>query len=186
MSQWHVRRGNAATPWTNTKDSCWNETRSYQDGVFWYITRSYERLCWELEQNKNKFLFWPPRPHIFRITRGYLLHSLIFPHSLRIFRDFGTQIMNTAVFAEIFIFQKWVLFAIWAHSCWFYSLCLPIGHCGRNTHFRRICFSVPNFNFKYICFCFWVVFWTVVAVQRPSRRVHRRRLFFLPTCRYRA
>ena len=22
-------------------------------------------------------------------------------------------------------------------------------HCGRDTHFRRICFSVPNFNFKY-------------------------------------
>ena len=23
-------------------------------------------------------------------------------------------------------------------------------HCIRNTHFRPICFSVPNFNFKYI------------------------------------
>ena len=23
-------------------------------------------------------------------------------------------------------------------------------HCGRNTHLRQICFSVPNFNFKYI------------------------------------
>ena len=33
------------------------------------------------------------------------------------------------------------------------------------------------------CFCFWVVFWTVVAVQRPSPRLHRRRLFFLPTYR---
>ena len=29
-------------------------------------------------------------------------------------------------------------------------------------------------------FCFWVVFWTVVAVQRPSRRLHRRGLFFYP------
>ena len=27
---------------------------------------------------------------------------------------------------------------------------------------------------------FWVVFWTVVAVQWPSRRLHRRRLFFYP------
>ena len=50
---------------------------------------------------------------IFRIARGYLLHSLIFPHSLRIFKDFWTQITNTAVFAKIFIFQKWVLFPIW-------------------------------------------------------------------------
>ena len=31
-----------------------------------------------------------------------------------------------------------------------------------------------SFNF----FVFWVVFWTVVAVQRPSRWLHRRRLFF--------
>ena len=30
------------------------------------------------------------------------------------------------------------------------------------------------------CFCFWVVFWTDLAVQRPSRRLHRRRLFFYP------
>ena len=27
---------------------------------------------------------------------------------------------------------------------------LPLTHCGRNTHFRRIYFAVPNFNFKYI------------------------------------
>ena len=32
--------------------------------------------------------------------------------------------------------------------------------------------------FFVFCFCFWVVFWTVVAVQRPSRRLHRRRRFF--------
>ena len=113
MSQWHARRGNAATPWTNTNNSCWNETRSYQDDAFWYITRSYEQSCWELEQNKNKFIFWPPRPLIFRMTRGYLLHCLIFPHSLHIFKDFGTQITNTAVFTKIFIFYKWVLFPIW-------------------------------------------------------------------------
>ena len=43
---------------------------------------------------------------ILRIVRGYLLQSLIFPHSLRIYKDFGMQIMNTAVFAKIFIFQK--------------------------------------------------------------------------------
>ena len=37
---------------------------------------------------------------------------------------------------------------------------------------------------SYICFCFvfcfWVVFWTVVAVQQPSRRLHRMRLFIYP------
>ena len=49
----------------------------------------------------------------FRITLGYLLHSLIFPHSLCIFKDFGMQIRNTSVLAKIFIFQKWVLFPIW-------------------------------------------------------------------------
>ena len=27
---------------------------------------------------------------------------------------------------------------------------LPVDHCGRNTHFRQICFAVPNFNFIYI------------------------------------
>ena len=26
---------------------------------------------------------------------------------------------------------------------------IPV-HCGRNTHFRQICFAVPNFNFIYI------------------------------------
>ena len=56
----------------------------------------------------------PPRPRIFRIVSGLLLHSLIFPHSLCIFKDFRTQITNTAVFAKIFIFQKWVLFPICA------------------------------------------------------------------------
>ena len=29
-----------------------------------------------------------------------------------------------------------------------------------------------------VLFCFWVVFWIVVAVQRPSRRLHHMRLFF--------
>ena len=77
-----------------------------QDDVFWYITKSYEQTCWELEQNKNKFFFWPPHPRIFRIACGYLLHSLILPHSLHIFKDFGMQIMNTPVFVKIFIFQK--------------------------------------------------------------------------------
>ena len=93
VSQWRARHGNIATPWTNTKDSCWNKIRSCQDDAFWYLTRSNERSCWELEQNKNKFLFWPLRPRIFRITCRYLLHSLIFLHSLRIFKDFGMQIM---------------------------------------------------------------------------------------------
>ena len=54
----------------------------------------------------------------FSIMRGYLLHPLIFPHSLRIFKDFGMQITNTAVFAKIFIFQKWVLFPIWFYTSW--------------------------------------------------------------------
>ena len=35
-------------------------------------------------------------------------------------------------------------------------------------------------------FGFWVVFWTVVAVQGPSWRLHRRRLIFLSTYGYRA
>ena len=60
MSQLRVRRGNAATPWTNMNFSCWNEARSCQDDAFWFITRGYERSCWELEQNKNEFLLWPP------------------------------------------------------------------------------------------------------------------------------
>ena len=112
-----------ATPWTNTNDSCRNETRSCQDDAFWYITRTYERSCWELEQNKNEFLFSPPHPRIFRITYEYLLHSLIFPHSLRILKDFGTQITNTAVFAKIYIFQKWVLFPIWFVNIFVDLLC---------------------------------------------------------------
>ena len=52
------------------------------------------------------FVYLPPRPCIFRIARGYLLHSLIFAHSLRIFKDFVMQIMNTAVFVKIFIFSE--------------------------------------------------------------------------------
>ena len=32
----------------------------------------------------------------------------------------------------------------------------------------------------FVLFCFWVIFWTVVAVQRPNRRLHLRRLFFYP------
>ena len=92
MSQWP---GDVATPWTNTNDSCWNETRSCQNDAFLYITRSYKRSCWELEQNNKEFLYWPPCPRIFRIASGYLLQSLIFPHSLRTFKDFGMQITNT-------------------------------------------------------------------------------------------
>ena len=34
--------------------------------------------------------------------------------------------------------------------------------------------------FLFVCFCFWVVIWTGVTVQRPSRRLHSRRLFFYP------
>ena len=68
--------------------------------------------------NWNKFLIWPPRPRIFRIACGYLLHSLIFHHSLCTFKDFGTQITDPAVFTKIFFFQKWVLFPIWMQeSC---------------------------------------------------------------------
>ena len=52
-----ARCGNAGTPWMNMNDSCYNETRSCQDDTFWYITRSYEQFCYELEQNKNEFLF---------------------------------------------------------------------------------------------------------------------------------
>ena len=76
------------------------------------------------KQNKDEFLFWLPRLRIFRITRGYLLHSLIFPHSLRIFKDFGTQITNTAVFVKIFIFQKWILFPIWWSGI-LHNVCMP-------------------------------------------------------------
>ena len=85
MSQWRARRGNTATPSTNTNNSCWNKTRPCQGDAFWYITRSYERSCWELEQNNIEFLFWPPHPRIFRIKHWYLLHSLIFPHSMRLY-----------------------------------------------------------------------------------------------------
>ena len=34
-----------------------------------------------------------------------------------------------------------------------------------------------KWKMAWVYFCFGVVFWTVVAVQRPSRRVHRMRLF---------
>ena len=67
-----------------------SEVNTFSYLAFWYITRSYERSCWELEQNKNKFLFWPLHSHIFWTAHGYLLHYLIFPHSLHIFKDFGT------------------------------------------------------------------------------------------------
>ena len=33
---------------------------------------------------------------------------------------------------------------------------------------------------KGFSFSFWVVFWTIVAVQWPSHRLHHRRLFFYP------
>ena len=77
------------------------------------MTRSYERSCWELEQNKNEFLFWPPHRRISRIARRYLLHSLIFPHSLHRIKDFGKQITNSTVSTEIYIFLKRVLFPPW-------------------------------------------------------------------------
>ena len=91
----------------------WFMLERYQDDAFWYITRSYERSCRALEQNKNKFYFWPLHSRIFRIAHGYLLHFLIFPHPLRMFKDFGMHITNTGVFAKIFIVQKWVLIPIW-------------------------------------------------------------------------
>ena len=42
----------------------------------------------------------------------------------------------------------------------------------KNTHISK-----NSIKFTY----FWVVFWTVMAVQRPSQRLHRIRLFFPPT-----
>ena len=46
-------------------------------------------------------------------VRGYLFHSLIFPHSLYRIKDFGIQLTNSAVVAEICIFLKLVLFPTW-------------------------------------------------------------------------
>ena len=43
--------------------------------------------------------------------------------------------------------------------------------------------SCPNLSLTQFLFCFWVVFWTVVAVQRPSQRLHSTRLFFYPLTR---
>ena len=145
------------------KDSCWNETRSCQDEAFQYVT-SYERSCWELEQNKNKFLFWPLRPRIFRIARGYLLYSLIFPYSLRIFKDFGMQITNTAVFSKIFIFQKWVLFPIWAAG--------ENSGYGKNLFLLVFTFCVKKFTDRYLQ---WVHTWLLIvptAIQIMPAGIH--------------
>ena len=46
-------------------------------------------------------------------ARGYLFQSLILPHSLHRIKDFGIQLTNSALFAEIYIFLKWVLFPTW-------------------------------------------------------------------------
>ena len=35
----------------------------------------------------------------------------------------------------------------------------------------------PSWLVLYLFVCFWIVFWTVAAVQRPSRRLHRSWLF---------
>ena len=56
----------------------------------------------------------------------------------------------------------------------------------KHTHFGSYLLYGDNTLCVWGSFGFWVVFWIVVAVQRPSRRLHRRRLFFLPTYRYRA
>ena len=131
-----------------------------QDDAFWYITRSYERSCWELEKNKNELPFWPPRSCIFRIACRYLLHSLIFPHSLCVFKDFGMQIMSAAVFTKIFIFQKWVLFCIWD----------PVSIQNFRTEFsmgslsRHYCRSLP---------CYW---WSLQR-HRQSLWCHRQSLW---------
>ena len=137
------RRGNAATPWTNTE--IWTihvgmEQDDCQDDAFWLITRSYERSCWELEQNKNKLLFWPLRRRILRIACGYLLHSSIFLYSLCRIKDFGIQI-NSTISTEKHIFLKWVLFPIWPSvTVWHLfeyvhspiNLCVVLNECNLN------------------------------------------------------
>ena len=55
-AQWRTRCCNTATPWTN--DSCWNETRSFQDDAFWYITGSYEQSWLGIVTKQDWIPFW--------------------------------------------------------------------------------------------------------------------------------
>ena len=76
VSQWH-QTWQCSNTMNEYKRFMLERNKIMSRYAFWYITRSYERSCWELEQNKNEFLFWPQRPRIFRIAQGYLLHSLM-------------------------------------------------------------------------------------------------------------
>ena len=110
MSQWHARCSNAATPWMNTFDSCWNETR-------WCILVHNEKL-WTIvlgigtKQQEIPFL---ATTSTYILNRAWIFITFFNISSFTsvIFKDFGMQITNTTVFAKIFIFQKWALFPIW-------------------------------------------------------------------------
>ena len=58
----------------------------------------------------------------------------------------------------------------------------PVAHCADNRLSLGLSWTTYNFRsclFVFYLFCFSVVFWTVVAVQRPSRWLLRR-MFFHP------
>ena len=50
---------------------------------------------------------------------------------------------------------------------------VPKFHENRASSFLSYAPQVRKSTHFWVCFCFWVVFWTVVAVQQPSQRLHR-------------
>ena len=83
--------------------------------------------------------FFDHHDRVYLESQADIYYSLIFPYSLRIFKDFGAQITNTAVFARIIIFQKRVLFPIWQPD-----ILLASGRSGKNTNISMIGKSVTH------------------------------------------
>ena len=88
--------------------------------------------------------------------------------------------------------DEWTLLSTLLSTRWVDTLINTLIHSNTPIHSQLLhehfysCFCpfvslrphILNISSLFVLFCFCVVFWTVVAVQRPSRWLHCRRLFF--------
>ena len=123
------------------------------DDAFWYITKSYKQSCLGIGTKQEQISFWKWERVVLMFRMYLKVHHWLGSASADIencawifitffnissftahIQRFWTQITNSAVFAEIFNSQKWVLLPSW----------MPLIHCSspRPLHSRRICSTV--------------------------------------------
>ena len=104
----------------------------------------------------------------FLTSSGLFLPSLLHLPSLTI-----CSILQSSMHISLNIFRHsspwWFLLDSKPYHWYPYMPALPLW---RSFHFLiYFSSSFPHLHQHVLLFCFWIVFWTVVAVQRPSQRV---------------